>query len=293
MSSHLKIQEKIQGKVRDIYDEGSTLLLVSTDRLSAFDRSICEIPHKGQVLNQLAAFWFSMTQHIIQNHLIEILNPQTMRVKKCTVIPIEVVVRGYITGTTNTSLWTLYQQGERHFFNTELPEGLKKNQKLPRPILTPTTKSHDHDQPIKNLKDLLSLPHLTQDLWNQIELVAFKLFQFANDYLAEKNLILADTKYEFGLDSSGKLCLIDEIHTPDSSRYWEVQDWQEALKNNSEPASYDKEIIRLWYKNHCDPYQIKILPRAPEALIQRLSQRYQTLYQKITGSALTCAESLE
>lgn len=282
----------IQGKVRDITDQGETLILQSTNRLSAFDRAICTIPYKGEVLNQLSAFWFAKTEFIIQNHLIKLLSPAAMQVKKCQVLPIEVVVRAYMTGSTNTSVWTLYQQGERVFFNTQLPDGLVKNQKLPQVILTPTSKSQDHDRPLSP-QGLLNIPGLNKTLWTEIEQKALQLFNFASDYLSHKNLILVDTKYEFGLDPNGKLCLIDEIHTPDSSRYWDFSDWQEALKTNTEPRSYDKEIIRLWYKNHCNPYEIKNLPEAPKELIQDLSHRYQTLYEKITGECLTCAESLE
>lgn len=279
----------IQGKVRDIYDEGKTLLLVSTDRLSAFDRAICEIPCKGMVLNQLSAWWFDATQQIIPNHLLELPAPNTMRVRKCRVIPIEVIVRGYITGSTNTSLWTLYQQGERDVFGTILPEGLSKNAKLATPILTPTTKSADHDHPLSRA-DLAHIPDLTPALWAEIETAALALFQFASDYVAQKGLILADTKYEFGLDENNALCLIDEIHTPDSSRYWEYTDWQAALREGRDPASYDKEIIRLWYRERCDPYQVKDLPDAPPELITKVSQRYQDLYTKITDRNLACVE---
>lgn len=270
----------IQGKVRDIYDEGKTLLIISTNRLSAFDRPICEIPGKGVILNQLAAWWFEKTKSIIANHVIELPAPNAMRVKKCRVLPIEVVVRGYITGSTNTSLWTLYQQGERQVFGNLLPEGLRKNQKLPHPILTPTTKSAEHDRPLK-LSDLDDIPDLTPALWEKIKKSALALYQFANDYLAQKNLVLADTKYEFGLDDNNQLCLIDEIHTPDSSRYWDITEWQQACAANRDPASYDKEIIRLWYNARCNPYQIKELPKAPVELIKQVSKRYQALFAKI------------
>ncbi|OGV49898.1 MAG: hypothetical protein A3F46_09835 [Legionellales bacterium RIFCSPHIGHO2_12_FULL_42_9] len=280
----------IKGKVRDIYDEGNTLLIISTNRLSAFDRPICDIPCKGVILNQLAAWWFEATQAIIQNHVIELPQANSMRVKKCRVLPIEVVVRGYITGSTNTSLWTLYQQGARQVFGNQLPEGLQKNQKLPQPILTPTTKSAEHDRPL-NLEDITKIPNLTPALWEKIKTTSLALFQFANDTLAQKNLILADTKYEFGLDNNNQLCLIDEIHTPDSSRYWDIASLQQAFAENRDPASYDKEIIRLWYTQHCNPYQIKELPKAPLALIHQVSERYQALFSKITGKNVVCAES--
>ena len=279
----------IQGKVRDIYDEGDTLLLVSTNRLSAFDRHVCDVPCKGVVLNQLAAWWFEKTRTIIQNHVVDLPTPNAMRVKKCRVLPIEVIVRGYITGTTNTSLWTLYQHDVREVFGHTLPDGLQKNQKLPHPIVTPTTKSSVHDKPL-NRQELTEIPYLTPALWNQIETSALVLFEFASDYLAKHNLILADTKYEFGLDENKQLCLIDEIHTPDSSRYWDRIEWEKALAEHRDPSSYDKEIIRLWYRAQCDPYQIQELPKAPTELVHQVSQRYQALFHKITGKKVICAE---
>ncbi len=280
----------IHGKVRDIVDEGKTLLLISTNRLSAFDRAICEIPCKGVVLNQLSAWWFERTRSIIQNHLIDMPEANIMRVRKCEVLPIEIIVRAYITGSTNTSLWTLYQQGARSVFGAELPAGLVKNQALPQAILTPTTKSKDHDHPLERA-DLANIPHLTPALWQKIETTALALFQFASDHAAKQGLIIADTKYEFGLDENHELCLIDEIHTPDSSRYWDQAEWEEALREKREPASYDKEIIRLWYRQHCDPYQTEKLPVAPVQLIQEVSERYKILYNKITGNPIICAES--
>ena len=264
----------IKGKVRDIYDEGKTLLLVSTNRLSAFDRSICDIPHKGEVLNQLSTWWFKQTQNIIQNHLLELAAPNSMRVLKCKVLPIEVIVRGYLTGSTNTAIWTLYNQGERKFFNTTLPEGMQKNDKLSTPIVTPTTKSSDHDAPLtpEDLKDLA--------LWPEVEKIALALFDFGSHTLAAKGLILVDTKYEFGLDENNQLCLIDEMHTPDSSRIWD----EGTLE------AYDKEILRLWVRERCDPYQDKDLPKIPAELIAKVSERYQSLFTKITGDKHICAE---
>lgn len=280
-----------QGKVRDIYDEGDTLLLVSTERLSAFDRAICDIPDKGILLNQLSAWWFHKTQSIITNHLLEIPSSNSMRVKKCTVFPVEVIVRGYITGTTNTSLWTLYQQGQRQFWGNQLPDGLRKNQKLPKPILTPTTKAADHDKPMEP-EDIKTIPGLTPALWQEIEEKALALYTFANTLLEQQGLILADTKYEFGLDKEGALCLIDEIHTPDSSRYWDYQDWEKAFSQNEEVPSFDKEIIRLWYRNQGDPYQMQQLPKAPQTLVQTVRNRYLQLFQRITGKrSLLCTSS--
>lgn len=294
--THLPLP-RYEGKVRDVYDLDHELLLVSTDRLSAFDRAIALIPHKGVVLTALSAWWFKATESIIANHFLDCPAPNVMRVKKCKVFPVEVIVRGYITGTTNTSLWTLYQQGERHVFGTTLPEGLRKNDKLAEPILTPTTKEAHHDRPMTE-QDIANIPGLTPALWERIATTALQLFNFASAYLEQHGLILADTKYEFGLDESGTLCLVDEVHTPDSSRYWEMQDWQQAIQEGREPANFDKEIIRLWYREHSNPYTDKILPQAPPELIEQVSGRYLSLYEKITGTPLTarqlsCAESLE
>lgn len=294
--THLDLP-RYEGKVRDVYDLGQHLLLVSTDRLSAFDRALALIPYKGVVLTAVSAWWFKATESIIANHFIDCPAPNVMRVRKCRVFPIEVIVRGYITGTTNTALWTLYQQGERRFFETTLPEGLYKNAKLDRPILTPTTKEAQHDVPLAQ-EDMANIPGLTPAMWDRIASIALQLFDFASSNLQKQGLILADTKYEFGLDEGGALCLVDEIHTPDSSRYWEFNDWQQALLEKREPASFDKEMIRLWYRAHCNPYEDKILPEAPSALIEQVSARYLSLYAKITGTPLTtrqlsCVESLE
>jgi len=284
---------KYSGKVRGIYDLGTELLLVSTDRLTAFDRPLALIPHKGQVLTQLSAWWFGETKHIIANHYLDLPAFEVMRVKKCKPLPIEMVVRGYITGSTNTSLWTLYQQGEREFFGVRLPEGLKKNERLNTPILTPTTKSKEHDEPLKE-EDLAAIPGLTPKLWEEMQSAALALFQHATQVLAHKDLLIADTKYEFGVDLKGNLCLIDEVHTPDSSRYWEVHDWETALKEGREPRSFDKEVMRLWYRAHCNPYDDKELPIAPPELIHTTSRRYQELFQLVTQrelqrGLLTCA----
>ena len=273
---------KYQGKVRDIYDQGEQLLLISTDRLSAFDRAIALIPHKGDVLNQLSAWWFKETEHIIANHMVDIPAPPAMRVKKCQPLAIEMVVRGYITGSTNTSLWTLYNRGQREFFGVTLPDGMQKNTRLERPMLTPTSKSTDHDEPLEP-SDIEYIPHMTPELWQQMSAAALSLFEFASKRLWQQGLIMADTKYEFGLDQDGKLLLIDELHTPDSSRYWEVGDWENALKTTQEPKSFDKELIRLWYKSNSNPYEDAILPVAPEALVCDVSERYAVLYQKLTG----------
>ena len=270
---------KHRGKVRDTYDLGDVLLMVTTDRLSGFDRHLATIPFKGAVLNQVSAWWFAQTQHIVPNHLLEVVDSRSMRVKKCQVLPIEVIMRGYMTGTTNTSIWTLYQQGERQFFNTTLADGLSKNLALAQPMLTPTTKAADHDAPLTPA--LLNAMAEVKAHWPQIADIALQLFEFGQQRTLEAGLILVDTKYEFGLDADGRLTLIDECHTPDSSRYWDAQTYKERLAAGQEPDNFDKEIIRLWFRQHCDPYGDKVLPDAPDDLIVTVAQRYLEIQERL------------
>jgi len=270
---------KCRGKVRDTYDLGDALLMVTTDRLSGFDRHLATIPFKGEVLNQVSAWWFSQTQHIVQNHMLAVVDAQSMRVKKCQVLPIEVIVRGYMTGITNTSIWNLYQQGERQFFNTTLPDDLSKNIVLPQPILTPTTKAADHDEPLTI--ELLDTMSEVKVYWPQIANIALQLFEFGQQLALKSGLILVDTKYEFGLDDAGQLTLIDECHTPDSSRYWDARTYKERMAEAQEPDNFDKEIIRLWFRQHCDPYHDNALPTVPDDLIVTMAQRYLDIQERL------------
>ncbi len=277
-----KLGEKKVGKVRDIYIQPDRLILISTDRHSSFDRIIAHIPYKGQVLNQASLFWFEKTKDIVPNHVISSPDPNVVIGRKCKVIPIEMVVRGYITGTTNTSLWTLYQNGERDFGNFKLPDGMKKNQKLKSPVLTPTTKSDDHDRPITP-DQIVSEGIVPKKLWDQMAKVAIKLFKRGQEVALKRGLILVDTKYEFGLDDKGKLTLIDEIHTPDSSRWWIAKSYAKRLKEGLDPEFFDKEFLRLWFKDHSDPYKDKVLPKAPPKMVAELSRRYIQIYEQLTG----------
>jgi len=258
------IGERKVGKVRDIYTMEDKIVLVSTDRHSSFDRIIAHIPFKGEVLNQISGFWFENTRDIIQNHVISIPDPNVLVAKKCSPLPIECVVRGYITGVTGTSLWTHYKDGQRDFGNFVLPEGMKKNQKLSEPVFTPTTKSDEHDRPITPA-EIVSEGFLSQEV------------------ALSHGLILVDTKYEMGLDENGKLTLIDEIHTPDSSRYWKANTYDERFSKGEEPEYFDKEFLRLWFKDNCDPYKDEVLPDAPAELVAELSRRYIEIYETITG----------
>lgn len=274
---------KYQGKVRDTYDLGDKLLLVTTDRQSAFDRLIATIPYKGQVLNLTSAWWFEQTQSIVPNHLIAVPDPNVMLAKKCQVFPIEFVVRGYITGTTSTSLWTQYQKGVRNYCGITFPEGLKKNQRLDQPVLTPTTKDKIHDRPISP-QEIIAEGWLTQDEWDEASQKALQLFTYGTEVAAKHGLILVDTKYEFGRDADGNIIIVDEIHTPDSSRYWLATSYEQRIAENKEPENIDKEFLRLWFVDHCDPYKDEVLPQAPQDLIVKLASRYIQLYEMITGN---------
>lgn len=278
---------KYRGKVRDRYEMPDAMLLVTTDRISAFDRYLTCIPFKGEVLNLLSAWWFKQTQSIIANHVLDLPSRNSMRVKKCKVLPVEVVVRGYLTGSTQTSIWTLYQKGERQFFSTTLPDGLKKNTALPQPILTPTSKSDIHDEPLTTS----SLPQfIAPEKWRYVEQKALELFHFAAQRAASCGLILVDTKFEFGEDEQGNIILVDECLTPDSSRYWKLETYAKRLAAGQEPDSYDKEFIRLWYKQHCDPYRDKVLPEAPVELVESLAERYIEVYEKLSGTKFEVTE---
>ncbi|MBI2484155.1 phosphoribosylaminoimidazolesuccinocarboxamide synthase [Candidatus Uhrbacteria bacterium] len=271
------------GKVREIFSDGNRLIIAATDRLSAFDRMICDVPRKGAVLNLLSAWWFVKTAGIIPNHLIEVPDQNIMVVKKCAPIPLEIVVRGYITGSTDTSIWVQYLNGARDFGGLRLADGLRKNQALPDAIVTPTTKSHDHDRPITR-SEILAAGILSAEEWDFIAAKAIALYTFGAAFALKKGLILVDTKYEFGFDEQHRITLIDEMHTPDSSRYWLAATYDQRIKENDEPDNFDKEFIRLWIKRHSNPYHDDVLPVIPDELINELSERYQTIYRMLTGN---------
>lgn len=282
-ATDLAIGEKKKGKVRDVYVSDDKIFLIATDRQSAFDRILASIPFKGQVLTQTSAFWFDQTKDIIDNHIIEIPDPNVVVCKKLTVFPVEVVVRGYITGVTSTAAWTAYSKGERMFCGNVLPEGLKKNQKFDTPIITPTTKDDEHDEKI-SAEEIVKSGRMTQEQWDYVADKALKVFARGQEIAAKHGLILVDTKYEFGYDENDKIYLIDEIHTPDSSRYWLNDSYEERLAKGEEPENIDKEFLRLWFKEHCDPYNDETLPDAPEELVIELSKKYIQLYEMITGN---------
>jgi phosphoribosylaminoimidazole-succinocarboxamide synthase len=270
------------GKVRDTYRVKDRLLLITTDRQSAFDRVLAAIPFKGQALNLTSAWWFDQTRDIVDNHVVEVPDPNVTVGRRCEVFPIEFVARGYITGTTSTALWTHYNDGARSYCGNVLPEGLKKNEKLAETILTPTTKSEEHDRPISP-DEIVTEGWMSAEDWEAASAIALRLFAFGQKIAAERGLILVDTKYEFGKDEGGNILLIDEIHTPDSSRYWIAGSYQERLAEGAEPDNIDKEFLRLWFADNCDPYNDPVLPPAPEDLRIELSRRYILLYEMITG----------
>lgn len=282
---------KYTGKVRDRYELDDRLILITTDRQSAFDRVLASIPFKGQVLNQTSAWWFDKTSHIISNHVISVPDPNVTVAKKCNVIPIEFVVRGYITGSTSTSLWTVYNSGSREYCGNVLPQGLVKNQKLEANMLTPTTKDVHHDRPVSP-SEIVNESLMTQEDWDYCSNKALELFAFGQEKAAEHGLILVDTKYEMGKDAHGNITLVDEVHTPDSSRYWIAETYEERLASGDEPENIDKEFLRLWFVDNCDPYHDEILPEAPEELVVELSSRYIYLYETITGQSFSFPQSM-
>ncbi|KAI5648938.1 hypothetical protein M9H77_34943 [Catharanthus roseus] len=286
------LKSKTRGKVRDIYDCGDYLVLVTTDRQSAFDRILASIPFKGQVLNETSLWWFNKTQHIVPNAVVATPDKNVTIAKKCSVFPVEFVVRGYLTGSTDTSLWTVYRNGVRNYCCNVLPDGMVKNQKLSANILTPTTKAADHDVPVTP-DEIVRRGLMTQAEYDDASEKALRLFEYGQNVAMEHGLILVDTKYEFGKAPDGTILLIDEVHTPDSSRYWIAHSYQERFWNGLEPENVDKEFLRLWFKDHCNPYEDKVLPEAPDELVSELAWRYIFLFETITKSTFEITATKE
>jgi phosphoribosylaminoimidazole-succinocarboxamide synthase len=289
--THLPLANKYPGKVRDTYDlapgdPGGHLLLITTDRQSGFDRNLGSVPCKGQVLNRTSLHWFSQTAHIVPNHVVASPHANALIARKCRVLPIEFVVRGYLTGSTDTSIYTQYQAGQRDFGGITLPASMRKNDPLPRNLITPTTKESAHDRPITPAR-ILAENWLTPAQWDFTSRKALELFAFGQKLARERGLILVDTKYEFGLTPTGEILLIDELHTPDSSRYWIADSYATRLAAGREPEMIDKEFLRLWFRQHCDPYNDPVLPTPPNDLIAELSSRYIQLFEKITATTFT------
>jgi phosphoribosylaminoimidazole-succinocarboxamide synthase len=284
---------RLTGKVRDRYDLGpTTLALVTTDRQSGFDRMLALVPYKGQVLNLTSAYWFDITKDIVPNHLLDVPHPNVSIVRKCTPFPIEFVVRSYMTGSTSTSIWKNYQEGIRNYCGHLLPDGMVKNQKLEKTILTPTTKEEEHDRPISEA-DIVAELWMTQEDFDVCSKAALAVFAKGQEVAAQRGLILVDTKYEFGKDENGVIRLIDEVNTPDSSRYWLTDSYQSRIAAGQEPENIDKEFLRLWFAQNCDPYKDEVLPEAPKELVVELARRYIKLYEMITGLEFEFQEGAE
>ena len=278
------------GKVRDCYDLPATAevpegrrILISSDRISAFDRILAAIPHKGQVLTQLARWWFDRTGDICANHVLAYPDANVVVGKRLTILPVEIVVRGYLAGTTGTSVLTLYKQGQRQMYGHTLPEGLRDNEALPQAIITPTSKAFDggHDEPL-TAAEIVEQGLLTAAQWDEVSAKALALFARGQTMAAERGLILVDTKYEFGVDLEGNILIADEIHTPDSSRYWLADGYEAALAAGGRPPSFDKDVIRAWVGARCDPYHDPI-PEIPAEMIAQTSAVYIQAYEAITG----------
>jgi phosphoribosylaminoimidazole-succinocarboxamide synthase len=274
--------KKYQGKVRDFYLVGDKRILITTDRISAFDRILGYIPCKGEILTGLSQFWFEQTSDIIENHLIAVADPNVMVVKNAVSVPIEMVVRGYISGVTGTSIWGSYEKGKRLIYGIKFPDGLKKNDKLPKPIITPTTKAEvGHDERLTR-DEIIDKKIVSEKLYKQMEKAAIALFKRGQKISKKAGLILVDSKYEFGL-LDGKLILIDEIHTPDSSRFWIADTYKSRVKKGLEPENFDKEFVRIWYKDTYGYMGDGEPPKMPKSFIDQVSKRYIDTYERLTG----------
>lgn len=270
------------GKVRDIYFARGKRILITTDRISAFDRVLGYIPFKGQVLNELSAFWFDKTKDIVANHLISVSHPNVSLAYDAKPYPVEMVVRGFISGVTKTSLWKAYESGERLIYGIKFPDGLAKNQKLKTPVITPTTKAEGglHDEKLTR-EEIIKRKIIPEEIYKKMEKVAIALYKRGSAICQRRGLILVDTKYEFA-DYKGKLMLIDEIHTPDSSRFWKAENYHERFKKGLEPENFDKEFFRIWYVKQ--GYRGDgVPPEMPVDLQIKTAIRYIRIYEMITG----------
>ena len=272
------------GKVRDVYsyNQDNTYILVASDRISAFDRHLTTIPYKGSVLHKISYWWFDKTKDLVPNHIIDNVNNRTMLVQKCKVFPIEFVMRSYLTGSTNTSIWKNYEKGIRFYCGHELPDGMVRNQKLPNILLTPTTKD-EHDDLISE-DEIIEKKILTREQWDVCKKYAYLLFEYGQKIAKERGLILVDTKYEFGMNDKGEILIVDELHTPDSSRYWVEHNYEKRFSENLEPESFDKEIVRRYVKDkYEDPYNLENEIIIPNQIRLHLSSTYLQLHEIITG----------
>ena len=281
------IGEKYEGKVRDVYTSGDKRILIATDRQSAFDISWCTIPLKGQVLNQLSAWWFEQISDVMPTQVVSLPDPNVVIVKNLKMVPVEIVVRAYLTGSTQTSAWVNYKNGMRKFCGNDLPDGMVKNQKLDEIIITPTTKAEEDE--LIDPEGIISRGLATKEQWDEITEKAFALFKKGQSIAAEKGLILVDTKYEMGYDKDGKLTIADEVHTPDSSRYWKADTYEERFASGEETEALDKEFFRLWLREQGFEYG-KEKPEITDDVRIMLAGKYIDLYERMTGKEFEVEE---
>lgn len=278
-----------RGKVRDLVDLGDTLALIATDRISAFDRVLGTVPYRGQVLNELAAWWFERIADIIPSHVVAVPDANVTIGRTCRTLPVEVVVRGRLSGSTSTALWTKYAAGERTIYGLDFPDGMVKNDALPAPVITPTTKAEQggHDEPITE-RDIVETGLVDAERWDEVRTAALAVFARGQEVAEAAGLVLVDTKYEFGLDDDDRLTIIDEVHTPDSSRYWRAATVEQRLAAGEEPENLDKEAVRLvyaerGYRGEGDP------PPLDRPLAELAAGVYQETFQALTGQTFTPA----
>ncbi|MDA0663571.1 MAG: phosphoribosylaminoimidazolesuccinocarboxamide synthase [Proteobacteria bacterium] len=273
-----------RGKVRDSYDlPDGRRVMIATDRQSAFDLVLAAAPYKGQVLNQTAKFWFEQTADLCPNHVLEYPDPNVIIGRRLTMLRVEMVVRAFLTGSTSTSIWPMYECGERTVYGHALPDGMIKNQPLEKTIITPSTKGMGDVHDVATTADkLLADGIVTPAQWDELCARSFAVFARGQEIAARHGLILVDTKYEFGVDENGTITLADEVHTPDSSRYWIADSYDERFAMGKEPDSLDKEFLRLWINARCNPYKDPI-PEIPAETLQDFSARYIRLYEQVTG----------
>jgi len=281
-----ELPQHYRGKVRDNYDlADGTRLIIASDRISAFDRILAAIPLKGQVLTQVARFWFEATADICENHVVSYPDPNVVLARRLDILPVEMVVRDYLAGTTSTSILTMYKTGQREMYGHHFPDGLRDNEKLPATIITPTSKADygAHDEPLTEA-EIVGRNLLTQAQWDEAKNLALRLFARGREIAAQHGLILVDTKYEFGFDAAGRIVLADEIHTPDSSRYWFAETYEARFNAGERPDSFDKDFVRSWVVARCDPYKDEI-PEIPPDIILEAARIYIEVFEKITGKS--------
>src|SRR5258708_8219828 len=273
-----------RGKVRDNYDlPDGRRILIATGRRSDFDGVLTAISVKGQVLTQIARFWLEATKDVTHNHVLDYPDPNVVVCKRLEIMPVEIVVRDYLAGTTSTSIWSMYKKGERTLYGMRFPDGMRENQKLPATIITPNSKAFhgSHDEPLTS-DEIVRRSLLTAAQWRSVSETALALFARGREMAARSGLILVDTKYEFGFDQDGRIILADEIHTPDSSRYWFAASYASRLEAGERPESFDQDFIRSWVVQRCDPYKDEI-PEIPREMVLETARVYVSAFERITG----------